>query len=91
MHHRARRSEHSFGSIGLSLEGHPSAAVDDQGRDLVTPPATRQQTAFSPPLLVSQSDQAHCFCLTPKDTDKESQIDDDDDDDDDEGGMDPYP
>eukprot|EP00544_Gedaniella_sp_CCMP2646_P007018 CAMPEP_0202480560 /NCGR_PEP_ID=MMETSP1361-20130828/497_1 /ASSEMBLY_ACC=CAM_ASM_000849 /TAXON_ID=210615 /ORGANISM="Staurosira complex sp., Strain CCMP2646" /LENGTH=791 /DNA_ID=CAMNT_0049108003 /DNA_START=427 /DNA_END=2802 /DNA_ORIENTATION=+ len=82
IHHRARRSEHSFGSIGLSLEGH-SSAVDDQGRDLVTPPATRQQVAFSPPLLVSQSDQADCFCLTPKYANKGSQNDNDDD----EGGM----
>jgi len=62
MHHRFRRSEHSFGSLGLSLDG-PS--YNEQGRDLVTPPVTRQ-VAFSPPPLTSQPVQADSFYLPPK-------------------------
>lgn len=64
MHHRFRRSENSFGSLGLSLDG-PSVPVDDQERDLVTPPVTRQ-VAFSPPPLPVQKGQRESFCPTPK-------------------------
>lgn len=69
MHHRFRRSENSFGSLGLSLDG-PSDAVDDRGRDLVTPPATRH-VAFSPPPLPIQPVNTESFCSTPKSTNKE--------------------
>lgn len=69
LHHRFRKSEHSFGSIGLSLDG-PSSAVDEhQGRDLVTPPVTRH-VAFTPPPLPSQPIQDDSFCSTPKSSNK---------------------
>jgi hypothetical protein len=44
-----QRSMHSFGSLGLCLDG-PFASTEEHGRDLVTPPAT-MHAAFSPPPL----------------------------------------
>lgn len=64
MHHRFRRSENSFGSLGLSLDG-PSAAVDEHGRDLSTPPIT-SRFAFSPPPPPKQPSQPEAFCSSPE-------------------------
>lgn len=48
-----QRSVHSFGSLGLCLDG-PSASMDDNhGRDPVTPPVTRH-VGFSPPPLAAR-------------------------------------
>jgi hypothetical protein len=44
-----QRSVHSFGSLGLCLDG-PSASLEEHWRDLVTPPATMHAACSPPPL-----------------------------------------
>jgi hypothetical protein len=58
-----QRSVHSFGSLGLCLDG-PSASMEEHWRDLVTPPAT-VPAAFSPPPLAPRHVHDEPFQATP--------------------------